>query len=242
MINLYIAYSSKDSRFVSEVVQNLENSGIFTYFAAVDVRPGIDLLDWMNTNLRRSTHIILFWSKHAAESKWVKQEWETAFWESVKNDKKTIIPVRLDNTDLPPLLDKIKYLNSSDGLNMVIDSIKLACLPEVDFSSLRRSRLLELSGYEYASSQMATERANFIKHNASNIKISIFDFYYPAEKEKAFLALLRSSGIQAILPLERKGTVDGIIRVTGHLRATQVIFDHMDKILTKNNYRVEKQN
>jgi hypothetical protein len=94
--------------------------GIFTFFGAVDLRPGMDLVRWMSDSLAASTHLILFWSTNSQRSKWVEQEWTTKFWEYVQEGGKAIIPVILDGTPLPTFLKKVLFLDAQKGESDVI--------------------------------------------------------------------------------------------------------------------------
>ena len=71
---------------------------------------------------------MLFLSKNSIKSKWVLKEWETILWDEINSGKTKIIPVKLDDCEIPKILQTKKYVDlSSDydaGLFEIINAIK----------------------------------------------------------------------------------------------------------------------
>ena len=53
-IKAFVSYSSKDEKIVSAVISGLDQMGIYAFFAPVDLRPGMDIVDWINVNIDSS--------------------------------------------------------------------------------------------------------------------------------------------------------------------------------------------
>ena len=241
MIRVFISYSTKDINSVGEIARALDDSGIFTFFAAVDIQAGDDLLDWMNKSLEQSTHVLLFWSENAANSNWVKQEWQTAFWEVVDTKRNRIIPVRLDTYPLPLMLRRLLYLDTTNGHESVIHAVKTAVLPETDFKAIRRQRLRELSGYDEAKLAISISSQELADEKRERVQVRIYDFYYPVVAEGVFLAVLRSTGVRSLVPMERKGIHGSDMRLTGHLEGILESYEYMESVLVKHGYRFFRQ-
>jgi hypothetical protein len=73
--------------------------------------------------LGRFEVFVLLWSENAARSAWVRAELETALTRRLADNDLRVVPVRLDQTELPPLLRPLKYLSYEDGLASVVDAI-----------------------------------------------------------------------------------------------------------------------
>ena len=72
---------------------------------------------------------VLLWSKAASKSKWVEKEWECAL-----ALEKIIVPCRLDDTPLPPILRPLSYCDFREfekGYKRLFDSLGLAPIKEL---------------------------------------------------------------------------------------------------------------
>jgi hypothetical protein len=200
----------------------------------------MDLLEWMQTSVSSSTHVVLFWSEHAAASPWVKQEWSSAFWSAVSSTVPAVVPVRLDGTPLPPMIARLLYLTIADGETAVLDGIRRALMPAVDFQATRMQRLKELSGYSQAAAGVALQALE-LSERAGESRFRVYDFFYPPTHESLFLAVLRSTGLTSPVNLERKGTTgqgrEKKMRLTAHLRGLASAFDYMERLADSHGFQ-----
>jgi len=70
-----------------------------------DIAYGDSWQDILRSKLHDAERVMVFWSRHAAESEWVKEEWELAL-----EDGKRLIPVPIDETPLPAALSQFHAL------------------------------------------------------------------------------------------------------------------------------------
>jgi len=243
-IKVFVSYSTKDIAIVSRIVLELDNISIYTFFAAIDLRPGMDLVEWVGKNIDNSTHILLFWSKNASSSYWVKHEWQTAFNEKIKG-KKIIIPVILDDTPLPSLLRNIIYIDGRRGIDHVIEFLKMALLPDIEYKKLRRRILREITRYDDAkkqSWQMIEEHVKKDIQIGKHTEFRIYDIVVPTDSEGIMIQTLRSLPIMCIR-LERKErrTIEGrrYRRYTGHFISTEEWFSRMEENMKVQGYNVK---
>ncbi len=103
---IFISYAWKNQPIAKRLQSDLKRDSVEVFVDYERIAGGDSLparisvgLDWCNT-------LILLWSAEAANSRYVSEEWESAF----HLDRK-IIPCVLDNTALPALLRKRLYLN-----------------------------------------------------------------------------------------------------------------------------------
>ena len=60
---------------------------------------------------------MLFISKNSNTSNWVKKEWETILWDEINSNKVKIIPIKLDDSNPPKILQTKKYIDFSIDYN-----------------------------------------------------------------------------------------------------------------------------
>ncbi|MFX1478500.1 MAG: tetratricopeptide repeat protein [Promethearchaeota archaeon] len=100
-IIIFISYSRKDNEIyhvpsIASKLREYNDIEEVLYYEGADYN---DIVTFMNDNLTRCDVVLLFWSKNAADSKYIKKEWEAA----VMGNKK-IIPIFLDLSSIPFLL------------------------------------------------------------------------------------------------------------------------------------------
>lgn len=69
---------------------------------------------------------------------------------------------------------------------------------------------------------------------------AVYDFWYPRAKEQFLFQTLRELGVRFLTPLERKGKWHGTKRVSGHLQATEEVFQLMEQRLDEANVEVSR--
>jgi len=72
--------------------------------------------------------VLLFLSKAAIESNWIKTELESTLWDEINSAEVKIIPIKLEECEIPKLLRPRKYVDFSkdysEGLNELVAAIK----------------------------------------------------------------------------------------------------------------------
>jgi len=114
--HVFISHSSKDKETVREIGLFLSAEDISVWYDEWEINYGESIPEKVNEGLRVCTHFLLIWSKNAAESKWVSNEL-SAIINSIlsgHNDIK-IIPICLDDTQLPGLVAHLKYIRYNQG-------------------------------------------------------------------------------------------------------------------------------
>jgi hypothetical protein len=71
--------------------------------------------------------------------------------------------------------------------------------------------------------------------------IRIYEFFFPPDQERQFLAILNGTGVCSVLPMERKGVFRDsdfrVMRVTGHLEGPEDAFQRMEEQLTEQGFQ-----
>lgn len=112
--DVFISYSSDDYSFVSRVNEVLCQRGLETFFDKLDLLPGKNWLDELTEKLSLSRVTVIFFTRTALESQWVKYESQKALKRAVVDKTRHVIPVLLQDVraeELPDYLDLQQALN-----------------------------------------------------------------------------------------------------------------------------------
>ena len=125
---VFLSHSSVDKSIVISVALDLQEKGISTWLDAFDILPGESITSKINKGLEECEFVLLFLSNNSVKSNWVTKEWETMLWDEINSGKIKIIPVKLEECEIPKILQTKKYIdlskNYSDGLFQIIQTIK----------------------------------------------------------------------------------------------------------------------
>ena len=183
MNRIFISHSWEDDKISRKLAENLRKDGAEIWIdyglSAGDKLPEKigDVIDWCDT-------LILIWSKKARESHYINLEWQTAL-----NLGKKIITLKIDDTKLPAMLDKLDHVdfkNFKQGYNyLIINSLKLSQLeiesPSASSDGASRGKLKpfprkqkkdELSETEYYRKPETSKTEWFSKINEEIEKLS----------------------------------------------------------------------
>lgn len=125
---LFLSHSSLDKSIVISIALDLNERGISTWLDSFDILPGESIVSKINEGIKECNYMLLFLSNNSVKSKWVQKEWETFLWDEISEDGVKIIPIKLDNCEIPQILKTKKYIDFSTdysaGLYELISTIK----------------------------------------------------------------------------------------------------------------------
>ncbi len=122
-LKLLISHAWEDKDIARRLENLLTRAGVEVWVDHSKVRGGdiiaskvSEALEWCNT-------VLLLWSDHAKESKWVEREWSCAI-----NLERKIIPCNLDSTKIPAILINVAHLSFSSidqGVEMLFQTLDI---------------------------------------------------------------------------------------------------------------------
>lgn len=115
LTSVMISYSHEDAGPAQEVAMYFAAEGVDVWFDDWEIGLGDSIPGEREEGLSGATHVILMWSKNAAESNWVSEERRSALTRAVHEGAPQVIVVRLDDHPLPPLLENRKYRRWNGG-------------------------------------------------------------------------------------------------------------------------------
>ncbi|MFH8928991.1 toll/interleukin-1 receptor domain-containing protein [Streptomyces pristinaespiralis] len=114
-MHVFISHNHRDKPEVTPIAARLRMLGVDVWLDSWEIRPGDSIVGKVNEALGLVDTVAVFWSAQAAPSRWVNTEWETALTRRLSDGSVRVIPVRLDETPLPTLLQPIMYVSMVDG-------------------------------------------------------------------------------------------------------------------------------
>lgn len=122
---IFLSHKWEDKPIVEPVALRLRD--IFgeeaVFYDAWSIKPGDGIIDKMNQGLAAPQFVFFFVSKLSLLSDLVKVEWQNALFKATKGETR-LIPVRIDNVDMPPILKQNLYIDVySVGLEVGINQI-----------------------------------------------------------------------------------------------------------------------
>lgn len=109
---IFLSYSHGDKQLVDPIAHRIGR--IFgqdrVFYDHWSIRPGDAIVDRMDSALAQCAFFVLFVSRTGMKSGMVRQEWQSAFIRLASGATR-VIPIRLDDCVLPPLLQQYLYID-----------------------------------------------------------------------------------------------------------------------------------
>jgi hypothetical protein len=138
--DIFVSYSHHDCDIVEKVARELAANGLHVFLDAWGLQLGESLVGRLEEAIRGSRAGLLFFSKHAADSRWVKEEYQRMISRSVTDDAFRLIPVRLDGTQLPDFAAGRKWYDLAKQTKGKIRGLADAVLASLDRKRLPVAR------------------------------------------------------------------------------------------------------
>jgi hypothetical protein len=124
-----LSHSVADKTIVHDLLARLRRHGLRFWIDDEQIKVGDSILDKIDDGLTRSRTVLFFISaRSVTDSEWVKTEVNAARFPDPSNRTRRLIPVRLDDTELPPTLRSLRHVDwreQSEGeFNALVDVLK----------------------------------------------------------------------------------------------------------------------
>ncbi|MDI6711027.1 MAG: toll/interleukin-1 receptor domain-containing protein [Bacillota bacterium] len=138
-MRIFLSHNKMDRDIARRLGAQLVLGGADVWFDEWEMQAGDSIIGKINEGLESFDVFLLLWSENARRSDWVRRELRAAIHCSIGSRTKQVIPCRLDDTPLPPLLSDIRFIDCRDP-NKAIEGI----VEELLGISGRRSRLIAI--------------------------------------------------------------------------------------------------
>lgn len=121
---VFVSHASADKPFVDRLVADLAARSIPVWYDKLDLRIGESVPAAINAGLSNSKYFAIVLSKASVASAWVREELNAALMTQVAKGGTFILPLLLEDCDIPPLLAHRKYadfrIDYSSALNELL--------------------------------------------------------------------------------------------------------------------------
>ena len=114
MKDFFISYNSADKSWAEWTAWTLEEAGYTTVLQAWDFRPGSNFVLEMQRAASEAERTIAILSPAYLDADYTHPEWAAAFVQDPTGEKGTLLPVRVQKSDLEGLLPSIIYIDLMD--------------------------------------------------------------------------------------------------------------------------------
>jgi hypothetical protein len=145
MFDFFISHNRAEKAWVRKLVGEFEQRGVKYFFDEQSISFGEDIVSAITTALHSAKHVILVLSRASVHSRWVELEWATTVNEDPDAQARRLIPILLEECEIPIVIRRLKYL---DARSLECDAVAeqlLKMLPTgteesaISISSLKRS-------------------------------------------------------------------------------------------------------
>ena len=107
--HIFVSHATADAEIATELAQHLRNAGHETKIDTQDLALGDNPIAFMNEGISNANAVIILFSKHTRAAPWQNLEIDAAVWNQVAHAGGRCIVVRLDDTQIPPVLGPKVY-------------------------------------------------------------------------------------------------------------------------------------
>lgn len=133
----FLSYAQEDRDVAIRIANTLRNAGLRMWFDTWELASGDSIAERID-HAAASDFLVVLLSPHSVASQWVQQELNAALTTELKDRAITLIPVMIEDCELPQTLTDRFYLDLRYDLEGGIQELtdQLLAAPDVDFSHL----------------------------------------------------------------------------------------------------------
>jgi hypothetical protein len=122
----FLSHSSADKVFIRQLAADLTANGIDVWLDEQRIRVGDSIPEKIAQGLAESDYFLIGMSQKSSESAWVQKELNNALMTEVQRRNVHILPLKLDDTSMPPIISDKKYADFSKSYKAGLDDLLTA--------------------------------------------------------------------------------------------------------------------
>lgn len=123
---VFISHSSRDKAFATWIGTDLKAAGHTPWFDEWDIRVGESIPKRISEGIATADLVVLILSEDAVASRWVENEWQTKYWDEVRNGTIQVLPILYKDCPVPELLKTKKYADFRYNYNQGLEDLLVA--------------------------------------------------------------------------------------------------------------------
>jgi hypothetical protein len=151
LTHIYISHAGEDSAVAQALAGHLKDAGHDTKVDVANLSLGDDVIEFMNDGIAQAHVVVILLSKHMLAATWQRLEINAAVWNEHAQKGARCLPVRLDNSPIPPLLGPKIFatLDARDANSMrqLVEGISAAAAAKSPSASLIVAEALQRTSH-----------------------------------------------------------------------------------------------
>lgn len=129
MSSIFLSHNSKDKPFVRKLADDLRKKGHYVWVDEAEIKVGDSLIGKIEEGIENTEYLGVVISNNSNKSEWVTREVRTALNQEIHNKKVKVLPILIEDVEMPPfLMDKkfadFRYADNYDGaLQDILDRL-----------------------------------------------------------------------------------------------------------------------
>jgi 5'-deoxynucleotidase YfbR-like HD superfamily hydrolase len=108
---VFLSHSSEDKAFVRRLNKDLKSHSVDTWVDEENIPFGASIPEEIQKGLDKANLLFVFLSEHSVASRWVTNEWQTKFFQQVSQRKIIVVPILINDCQIPAFLADKKYVD-----------------------------------------------------------------------------------------------------------------------------------
>ena len=129
MAKVFISHSSADKPFVRDLARDLIALGHEPWLDEWEIKVGDCIVSKIESGVANSDYVVIVLSGRSVASGWVDREWKTKYWDEIEQERTMVLPVLIEDCDLPGLLKTKKYADFRNNYSAGFVSLTGAISP-----------------------------------------------------------------------------------------------------------------
>jgi hypothetical protein len=202
---VFISHSSRDKAFARQIAQSLIDHDHSPWLDEWEIRVGESITRKIEEGLGSTDFIAVILSPHSVQSNWVEREWQAKFWDEIKHNRVTVLPVLKDVCEIPKLISDKKYADFSNNFDSGLTELLIALNPDWSPQDLlphgQENIVSDVSDFIrrlHSSEPLSALLVDVMEFARRNQKSKIYDFcrleisgYYDVEEEEGVAQEIR---------------------------------------------------
>ncbi len=116
--HIFVCYASEDKPIARQLASFVTSRGANVWLDQWEIRVGDSIVEKINSGLGAATHLAVLFSAHSITKPWVTREMSSALMRQLADRSIQILPIRLDDSPLPPIITDIRYADCRKDLHV----------------------------------------------------------------------------------------------------------------------------
>jgi len=133
MSSVFISYSSKDRGFSAKLATDLKSKGLNVWYDQWELKVGDSLILKIEAAIKAQDFLVAVLSKSSVKSQWVMKELSTGLIRELEEKRVVVLPVVIEDCDIPPFLSDKVYADFRDdylaGLDRLLGAFPARLFP-----------------------------------------------------------------------------------------------------------------